>query len=115
MKKSFLSILFVFAAFFAYSQVTVKIINSTSEDLYGLYTSGTEGDLLPADILQAGYEVDIVYPEGYDCDVTVTISYDNDGTEEVAYEFDINICEVSTLDVYDEYYILDGEKYSYDE
>ena len=115
MKKSFLSILFVITAFFAYSQTSVKIINSTSDDLYGVYTSGTEGDLLPEDILQAGYEVEIVYPEGYDCEVAVTISYDNDGTEEVAYEFEINICEVSVLDVYDEYYILDGEKFSYDE
>lgn len=115
MKKFALTLIMIASfAVTAYSQVTLEVTNKTSEELFGLYTSGTEGDLLPNSTLKVNSFATITYPEGYDCEVTVTISYDNDGEEEVAFEFDIDICESSTLEVFDEYYVLDGEKYSYD-
>jgi len=115
MKKFLLSLVMIasFAAT-AYSQATLKVTNRTSDELYGLYTSGTEGDLLPNSTLAVNTYATITYPAGYDCEVTVSISYNVDGVEDIAFEFLIDICESSTLEVYDDYYVLDGEEYSYD-
>lgn len=115
MKKFLLSLMMITSfAVAAYSQASLKVTNKTSDELYGLYTSGTEGDLLPSSTLPVNSNATITYPEGYDCEVTVSISYNSDGSEEIVFEFVIDICESSTLEVYDDYYVLDGEEYSYD-
>jgi len=103
------------ASTFTMAQTTLTITNKTSADLYGLYTSGTKGDLLPEDLLEVGSEAYITYPEGYDCEVVLQITHDNAGEEEVAFEFELDICQTETLVIYETYYLLNGVKFRYDE
>jgi hypothetical protein len=116
MKNLFLSLsLVLFTSIVSIGQTTITITNNTSEDLYGLYTSGTKGDLLPEDLLEVSNYAYITYPEGYDCEVVIQISRDNEGEEEVAYEFELDICEAKTLVIYETYYLLNDEKFRYDQ
>jgi hypothetical protein len=116
MKKLILStILVLFTVLLSFAQTTISITNKTSEDLYGLYTSGTKGDLLPEDLLEVSTSADITYPEGYDCEVVIQITREGEEGEEIAYEFELDICEAETLVIYETYYLLNGEKHRYDE
>jgi len=105
-------ILFASAGF---SQTSVSITNYTSVDLYGLYTSGTDGDLLPSSTLTSGSYTTITYPAGYACDVTISVSYyDYDSySEYIAQTFSVNVCYTSSITLYDEYYVIDGYTYYY--
>lgn len=114
-KLGLTTILVLFIALLSFSQTTITITNKTSEDLYGLYTSGTNGDLLPEDMLEVSTSADITYPEGYDCEVVIQITRDVEGEEEMAYTFELDICEAETLVIYETYYLLNGTKFRYDE
>jgi len=115
-------ILFIFAlvaivASAGFSQTSVSITNSTSYNLWGLYTSGTDGDLLPTSTLNSGYFTTLTYPSGYDCNVDIYFTYYdyNTYTEYTIATFsNIDICDVYSLTLYDSYYELNGNTYYYD-